>query len=331
VSKFYKRLARLVVQNNPVMDLGTSAFVGPVQPDPPSNVLDFPGSPAVNTGTIITSPLRIQFKIEKQPYTPPNTADITVTNLSETTRKQLQQFGALVDLEAGYAAQQFADEGHLPRLFFGTARTIDHARNGTEWVTKIQCGDGEIAYRYSQANVSAAPGTAYATVAESLAKQLSPSGVDVSQFLIQLTAGQISFPRPQFVTGYAASGNALQELEKLLAPEGWLVSIQNGALQVVASNGTTPKPAVLISAASGMIGSPEHGTPDKDGLPSVLKVKSLLLPQLCPGDLFALDAVGNSGNYRAEKVTHTGDTHGADWFTEIEARPLGQSSAALNG
>lgn len=337
MSNFVGRRYRLLVQQNPVLNLaaGTNNFVGPLQPEPPSNVLQNPGSPAQgNTFTIVTTPLRIQFKVEKNLYTPPNTADISVTNLSEHTREALQSFGAIVILEAGYQDQLFfGDDGenHLPTLFRGTARTIDHARQGSEWITRIQCGDGELAYRYSQASLSVAPGTSYSDVAAQLAKSLQPAGVDISQFTAQLLAGKITFPRDQFVSGYAVSGNAKRELEKLLAPNGWAISVQNGQLQVVAQNGSTGSPKILISEGSGMIGSPEHGTPDKNGLASMLKVKSLLLPSLGPGDPFVIKARDNSGNYSAQKVKHSGDSHGTgndSWTTEIDSYPLGSSPGA---
>lgn len=268
------------------------------------------------------SPLRIQFRVEKQLYTPPNTADISITNLSEDTRRGMQQTGAEVILEAGYADAADAD-GHYPLLFHGDARTIDHIRHGTEWVTRIQCGDGEVGYRYAQANLSRPPGTAKADVAKALAQALQPSGIDVSAFLGQL-GGALQFEVPDLAGGYAAQGNALEEFQKLAAPEGWIVSIQNGQLQVVTTKGTTlgQQTVPLISAETGMLGSPEHGSPDKNGLESILKVSSLLLPQLVPGNLFKLEAEGNAGNYRAQKVVHTGDTHGGDWKTEIEAWPM---------
>lgn len=340
MSRFFGRRARLLVQQNPVMNLGgPDPFIGPRRPDPPSNILQLPGSPALgNTFTVMTTPLRIQFKIEKNLYTPPNTADISVTNLSEHTRRALQQFGAIVILEAGYQDQVFFSdedhENHLPTLFKGTARTIDHVRQGKEWITRIQCGDGELAYRYSQASLSVAPGTSYADVAGKLAQTLQPAGVDVSQFMRQLLDGKFTFPREQFVSGYAVSGNALQELGKLLAPNGWAISIQDGQLQVVHGDGSTGEPAILISEGSGMLGSPEHCTPDKNGLQSMLKVKSLLLPTLGPGDPFVIKARDNSGNYTAQKVKHTGDSHATgddSWMTEIESYPLGAAPVAEAG
>lgn len=272
------------------------------------------------TKTVIPSGgLRIQFKIEKNPQSPPNTADISVTNLAPQTRRQLQEFGAEVELRAGY----HDNEPHLPLLFRGQARTIDHIRKGSEWVTRIQCGDGEIPFRFATINASFRPGTPTEKVARTMAAVLGDAGVDVGAFLAQLDAHSLAFVMPQFFFGYTSQGNALQELEKILGSSGYLVSIQSGALRVISSRGTSVKDAIRLSPTSGLLGSPEHGTPDRNGLPTVLKVKAFLLPHLEPGDSFVLTDVAAAGKYRADKLSHAGDTHAEDdWATEAEARVL---------
>lgn len=259
--------------------------------------------------------LRIQFKIEKHPLLAPNTADISITNLSDGTRRQMKDFGAETELRAGYRAQ----EPQLPILFRGQARTIDHVRKGSEWTTRIQCGDGEIPFRFADVAASFKPGIATKDVVSSMADRLKGLGVDTSAFASQL--GSVLFPLPQFVKGYATQGNALQEIQKLLGP-GYLVSIQSGELRLLDSRNPSSKEAVVLSPSSGLLGSPEHSSPDRNGLPSVLKVKALLLPHLEPGDPFILQGVSIKGTFRAETVSHTGDTHGGDWSTDIEAWEL---------
>jgi hypothetical protein len=313
MSAFFGRRAALTIQRK-----GTPL---PAQPQPG----DVTGAASVlaadgGTKTVIPSGgLRIQFKIEKNPQSPPNTADISVTNLAPQTRRQLQEFGAEVELRAGY----LDNEPHLPLLFRGQARTIDHLRKGADWVTRIQCGDGEIPFRFASVNASFRPGTPTEKVARTMALALQDAGVDVGALLAQLDAHRLAFVLPQFVFGYASQGNALQELSKILGSSGYLVSIQNGELRVIPSSGTSAKDAILLSPSSGLKGSPEHGTPDRNGLPTVLKVKAVLLPHLEPGDAFVLAGVAAAGKYRADKLTHAGDTHAEDdWTTEAEARVL---------
>lgn len=269
----------------------------------------------VNLAAVVPSGgLRIQFKIEKQPLTAPNTADITITNLSPATRRQMKEYGAETELRAGYLAQ----EPQLPVLFRGQARTIDHVRTGAEWLTRIQCGDGEIPFRFADVAASFRPGTAAKDVAGAMADRLKEMGVDTSAFRSRLDT--LLFPLQQFVGGYATQGNALQEIQKLLG--GYQVSIQGGELRVLDPRNPSSRTAVVLSPDSGLLESPEHGSPDRNGLPSTLKVKSLLLPHLEPGDPFILAGTSTKGTFRAEKVTHTGDTHGGEWTTEIEARLL---------
>lgn len=266
----------------------------------------------------ISSPLRIQFKVKKKPYHPPNTCEITISNLSATTRGQIQKFGTEFELYAGYTYHL----PNLPLVFRGQARTVDHIRHGTEWNTLIQCGDGDIAYRFANVNLPWAPGAPTKDILADLAKTLVPSGINVKQFLADLSSGKITTGKSQFVTGYAAFGNGYEEIEKILAPDGWLLTIQNGELQAVSAKGTTPRTAIVISPSTGLLKSPVHGAPDHSGLPSALKVHTLLLPQLNPNDSFILESEGTNGTYRAEDIHHEGDTHGNRWNTEINTRML---------
>lgn len=287
MSKFWDRQAKVIVAR-----------------DPPLEALE------------ISTPLRIQFKVKKKPFHPPNTCEIIISNLSRETRGQLQKFGAEFELYAGYTYHL----PNLPLLFRGQSRTVDHKKQGAEWNTVIQAGDGDIAYRFARVNIPWAPGTSIKDILSDLATSMRQSGIDVTTFLNQLRTGKITTSKSQFVTGFATSGNPYEEIEKILAPEGWILSIQNGELQAISSKGTTPREAVLISDQSGLIGSPTHGAPDHSGLPSQLKVHTLLLPKLNPGDTFILDTESIKGTYRAEDVLHSGDTHGHKWNTEIDTR-----------
>jgi hypothetical protein len=275
------------------------------------------------------SGLRIQFKVEKSPAMAPNTADISIYNLAESSRRQLKSVGALVTLEAAYSDNSkgtLSQTTALGVVFKGNARTIDHVRKGSEWITHIQCGDGEIGYRYSQANQSFKGGTALKDAAKYLAQQLQ--GIDVSGFLQQLASGKITGAVTQFVNGVSFFGNAGEELERLMAAAGYQLSIQDHELTALKLTQTSSV-VVVLTPTSGLVGSPEHGTPDKSGLPAVLKAKCLLQPRIRPGDRVRFQNLKNervNGDYRAVKVTHTGDTHGLDWYTDSELRPVASVS-----
>src|SRR6267143_618606 len=258
--------------------------------------------------------LRISFKVEKTPGMVPNTADISIYNLADSSRRRLKNAWALTTLEAGRP-----DEFGL--VFKGNARTIDHVRRGPDWVTRIQCGDGETAYRFTQANQSFKAGTPFKDAASYLAKQLK--GVDVSAFLSKIGSGEVGGAFQQYVNGVTLFGNAGEELERMMAAAGYQLSIQDHELTALNLTQTSAV-VVKLSPTTGLIGSPEHGAPERSGLPSVLKAKCLLQPRIRPGEQVRFEGIHDdrvNGDYRAIKVIHTGDTHDTPFYTDMELRP----------
>ena len=294
----FKRVARVLVQRH--LDPTTGK---PLAAGSPSLSSQFDG-------------LRVEFKIEKTPVITPNTAEIKIYNVAEPNRRSMQDRDTLVELSAGYANDSM---DNIVRLFKGNARTIDHTREGANWVTKIQCGDGELGYRYSEASVGLKGATSYADAATYLANQIK--GVDVSAFIAKIKKEGIV---GSFTNGVSFFGNASEELSRLMQAAGYQTSIQDGELQAIALTSTNETLVQVLRPDNGLIGSPEHGTPEKGGLPSVLKAKCLLRGQIRPGDRVQFGGLRDDriqGDYRVIKLTHTGDTHGPAWTTELECRP----------
>lgn len=260
--------------------------------------------------------LRVQFKAELTNTPEPNTLDLSITNLSKDTRSQMQKKGARVIVLAGYDAA--SGGAGVQQVFAGDARTIDHVRRGPDWITRVQCGDGERAYQFGRVNLSLGPGASLADVVKGLASQM---GVGVGNALEKLKGGNLRGALDAFASGYAASGKGAAELDNILRSAGFEWSIQNGALQLLRSTESLPGTVVSLSADTGLVGSPEHGTPDKKGDVSVLKVRCLLRPELRPGRRVQVDALETKGLYRVEKATHFGDTAGNEWYSDLELKP----------
>lgn len=252
--------------------------------------------------------LRCVFRVSKSLTKDPNTLDLKIYNLSERTRAGMKSKGAPVIVSAGYAENAGV-------IFSGDTRTIDHGRDGADWVTHVQCGDGERAYQFARFTESFAPGTAVTDVIMAAAKK---TGLNLGNLVATMNTGDRGLSH--FKHGYAAHGRACAELDKLLASVGLTWSIQDGAIQVLKGGAPAQGFATLLSPETGMIGSPDHGTPDKKGKPSVLKVKTLLQPQIRCGGRVEVRSSGVKGQFRVEKVEHTGDTDGGDWYTSIEAK-----------
>jgi hypothetical protein len=265
----------------------------------------------VAVDTLLVDGLRVQFKVVKSLKKEPNSCELTISNLSKATRSTMRKTRAAIILSAGYADT-------VAQIFSGHARTTDHKRNGPTWETLIQAADGEVQFQANRVSESFGPGT---KVADVIAKLAGASGLNPGNVLEAARAGGFRGNLDQFAQGYVAHGKAATELERIFKSAGLEWSVQDGALQVLKPGATSTTKAILLSPTTGLIGSPEHAAPDKKGKPSPLKCKALIQPQFKPGVRVAVQARDVQGEYRIVKVTHTGDTHGPAWYSELEVRP----------
>ncbi len=334
MSKRFGRLARVLVKRTGSPDLifpatgGGAGDVTGVAPEQQSNDLF----------SRLSDRLHIKFHVEKDIMGQPNRLDLSIFNLAPSTRRQMQQSGGYVVLQAGYQS----DKQNLPTLFEGNIRTLDHLSNRPEWETRIQCGDGETCYRYATVvggtcSGSWSAGTPKANIAKDLAiriRESDPLRIKIDRFLAMLndnppSPDTITFPQAQFFAGYAASGNALEALSKLLGP-GYELFLQNGELLALAPTGTITQDAILLDAAHGLISSPVHCAPVPGTLVSLLKATSLLDARFSPGKLVQVRSADDprGTSYRVQKVVHIGDLSGNEWESNLELLPLTSAGQA---
>jgi hypothetical protein len=261
----------------------------------------------VSGDVVEISDLRVKFKITKSLAKDPNTAEVVVYNLAETTRARMQKQAAKVVVRAGYL-------NTVGQIFVGDSHSIEHTREGSDWVTKIQCGDG--ARSLTQARVSQSFG-AGSTVNDVVGAVGKVAGFDVTQLL---GAGKLkALQQRQFTGGYAAHGPAGDVLDRLLRGAGVEWSVQDGKLQVLERGRGSTERIVELDSTHGLVGSPTYATAEKRGRKAVLKFKALLSSEIRPGRRLAFTSAEFGGVHRVLKVTHSGDTHGGEWYTEGEA------------
>lgn len=256
---------------------------------------------------IIVRDLRVQFLIEKSLKREPNTCEVTITNLSEQTRSEIQVRPLYVRLDAGFA-------GRLERLYTGDLRWGTSQLERVDWNTKLMLGDGDRAFRFARVNRSFKGGIDGRTAVNEAAKAMG--------LVPKLSAAAERDLRAQYATGLSMSGPAENELTRILSAFGMSWSIQDGVLQVLRTGEHRPNQAIPVSQEDGMIGTPEYGAPSAKGDKPILTVKMLLYPSIVPGQRIVVDARNVKGTFRANRVTHRGDTHGDDWETSIEATPV---------
>ena len=256
--------------------------------------------------TVVTD-LRVMFSIEKKLTSSPNTCTATVYNMNEASRAELQRKPVHVTIDAGYA-------DNIERIFRGDLTYAESTKDGVDWATKLQLGDADRAIKHARVNRSYKGGTNLKTLVGDAAAAMGmkiPTGLS-----------DISGIGAQFASGTTLSGTAAKELTRNLSPRGLGWSVQDGQLQILGGSDTRKDEAWLVSQDTGLIGVPEFGSPIDKGKAPTLSFRMLLTPGLTPGGRVQMASASLKGTFKVLSVTHTGDTHGDDWFTEVEAKPL---------
>lgn len=282
-----------------------SALVTVATPRPDANFF------SDGTNAIEIRDLRVQFSIEKRLKSKkPNTADIVITNLNEDSRKIMARKPLHVTLTAGH-------DGELRRLASGDVRWSQSNHDGVDWSTLLQIADGDRAFRHARVNKSYRAGTPIRTVLRDCAQAMGltlPKAVDL--------ATELDAP---VVAGETLSGRCSDELTRLLAPYGFDAwTIEGGQLVVQRDTDARAEQALLVRPpADGgtMIGRPELSAPSKAGKPPTLQTKIVMDPRVLPGGRIVMQTRAITGTFKVVQVLHRGDTHGEDWYTEIEAQP----------
>jgi len=272
-------------------------------------------------GIEIRPPIRITFDVEKDASEQPNPHKIRFFNLAPATRKGIEEPDLRCVLYAGYG------EEDGPILLAAGAITFAYSYfDGPDVVTELEVRDGYVEIRDTAVSLGYGPGATARTIITDIAKQMG---------LPLVMARDV--PDRAWQNGFSFYGPARQALHKVVQGTGLEWSIQNQTLQVVPKRGTTLRQAVVLAADSGLIGYPERTregarekarvkderTGNRANLVSAeqqrdgWRVRSLLLPQVNPGDLVKLESRSAEGFYRAENVKHTGDSEGGDWQTEL--------------
>jgi hypothetical protein len=261
--------------------------------------------------------LHLRFKVTKTLTGDANTADISVFNLSTSSRAAIPAANIPVILVAGY-------KDATEVIFAGDVRTVDHKREGADWVTHLRAGDGEACFERAYCVKSFGPGTELSGVLDYIAGQM---GISVKDAVQKIRTGGIATVVSTYLQGVSLQGRAVRELDRVTKAAGVEWSIQDGTLQLLEPGKTTNDPAVLLSPKTGLIASPDHGKPQRPGEPSYLKAKSLLNGGLRPGRAVQLDSEGHrGGQYRVQKVEHQGELDGPSWYSEVYLTPRAAST-----
>ncbi len=256
--------------------------------------------------TVITG-LNIRFNVRRTLVAKrPGTCDIDIINLAEPTRKRLHGTKQIfTSLEAGYV-------GGMSVLFRGELLEAWSKREGTDWVTTVSSSDGGTKQTRSRVSATYGPKVPIRDVLIGIAKSL---GIGPGN-LLQATKSAAMWDKlsSTFAQGFAASGDAAGELDRVMQTAGLEWSIQEGQLQVLALRQALSDAPILLTPRTGLLDSVELGRDQ------VLRLSTLLVPGLYPGRAIQIKSRYVQGFYRIETTTHQGELDGGHWTVGIEAR-----------
>lgn len=267
---------------------------------------------------------RCEFKIDKTIEAKPNTCVLRIWNLSREQRSALVEQrpaegktrGIPVRISAGY------EETGPALLFLGDLRIATNTRQGADWISTIESGDGEAAKQNARLNVAYGPGTDPAVALRAIVKALGLDPGNSAKAAAALKAGGVA---KLFAQRAILSGSAWQHAQDFCRSADLEFSVQEGAIQITKRGETIEGRVVRLSPETGLIGSPSV---DAKG---ILTATSLLQDGLSPGRLVVLDSPSTQGNFRIERTSYTGDTHGQPWYAEIEGPRFGSRAHVKKG
>lgn len=239
----------------------------------------------------------INATIKKTNKKEPNTANISIDNLSENIRNRIssKEFN-LVKLDVGWYGEE------LRTIFVGSIDKHDHIREAESATTTtvLECGDGSIQYSESYSKKTLQKGMTDNQIVQEIIKDMP-----------EITKGAMEFPKDRVLPrGKTLMGSSRDELTRIADRNGCDWSIQDGQLVFVPKNKVLPDSyGYLLSQDSGMVGSPQK---QGDG---GLSVRTFLNTSIYVNNLVRVKSMINdyNGDYKVTDIEFKLSTVGQDW------------------
>jgi hypothetical protein len=168
-----------------------------------------------------------------------------------------------------------------------------------------QC-EGLLAIQTKRINKSYSKGTPIKIVIEDFARQMGLPLANAVESFRELSE--------TLSKNFAASGNPMKDVCRMLKGKQFNISVQNRSLQLRKKNESLQREAISLSANTGLTATPEIGTKGE------FVVRSLLMPDFSPGRKVHINSEGINAIATIEAVRFTGSNFGPDWEAELKCR-----------
>lgn len=259
------------------------------------------------------SQLRCTFEITKTSQTEANQSIVQIYNLNPDDENKIIKQGQRVIVEAGYVGSQYG------KIFVGNIiQTIRSKENGTDYVLTLVSMDNDRYTSYGLVNVALVSQQSARDAVSALANKATVKGE-----LGYVTAMNTKYPRGKIMFGMSRD-----YLAQIAASDNSSYYSEDGKINIVNIQQQPPNRIKSYTPRNGLIGTPSQNNQG-------ITCRVLLDPSVKTNGFFHIDntlikgyqySVGtairqldNEGIYRVIKITHTGDTMGNDWYTDISA------------
>jgi hypothetical protein len=253
---------------------------------------------------------KIKFELTKSSNPRENVARVQIWNLSLETRQQITASDSLVRLFAGY--EQFKG---LLEIGQGDITNVQHKRNMTDTVTNIFIAEGYNVLRTKPVSFSF---KGIVQLSDILYKITELTGVGFTLINIQDNAS--------IQGSYSDEGGLDVVLHDLALVFHFTWSMQSGVIILKGRKIVNGTEVMLLTPETGLILNPESVkkisvklVDSDDPLPpNTYAVQSLLQPHLQVYDSIVLKSPHLNGSFQIIKISHTGDTRGNEWYSNME-------------
>lgn len=273
-----------------------------------SNILTYSES------RLIIKDVRITFQVRKNLSSVTNQASISIWNLKDSTRAFLNAYGDQVILRAGYE-----EDGGERILFIGNSTLVSHKFNFPDVVTRIEINDGEMQLSQRIIRLSFSNEV---QVIKCIQDACNLSGLNIANETKNIL-NALSTEVYQF--GDSFHGQLADALTKYCQRLNLKWSIQNAELYVLSIHGNFTSPIIQINSNNGLIGVPERYTYKRElmynqGYREGYRVRTLLNPRIIPTSTVGVfsQTVSLDQQFYVNGVTHSGDTYGETWESNLE-------------
>lgn len=242
-----------------------------------------------------------------------NKAVITVFNLSKESIAKIEK-DQKVTFDAGYDGDQ------TRTIFLGQVEDVFSEVSGETVKTRITCIDGYVPVREGYTSRTFSGKSTVETMLRTIITQdLGFANPVMKNGILGADKGL----NKVFQNGTAKVGDSAEIITSLCRDNFLTWMIRDGEVIIYPVDGSTDIELPLISASSGMIGSPQKSQINKNklkkskDLKTTYKVKTLLQGSYNIGDLVQIESAFTNGTYRITKLTHKGSYDGSAWFTNL--------------